>query len=137
MTIEELLSRIGDLENRIVTLENDRSADSMHNKLTFYAQILEDHSLKLTQHDNQFKAQDGDINCVEQFTDADMRKWYSASGLFVKDVQTRMQQFLDKEVSSEEAHLFLTGKISDPKLRSQMGKWFRTCAVKHNTERNI
>jgi len=128
MTIDQLMQRITDLENRVQTLETDRSADSLHNKITFHAQLLEDMTLKLSQHDNLFKQ---DENCIEVFTDSDLMKWYKASGLFVADVQ----KFING--TPEQANALLHGKYGDDHLRSKVGKWFRTRAIKHNTEHGI
>lgn len=136
MNMEQLMNRLTDLDNRMCALETDRSPDALHNKMAFFGEIVETHTQKLAEHENRLNAMDGDGACAEVFSDQELRKWYEASGLFIGDVRGFIGTMLSRPATVEEANQFMIGKFGDAKLRSRAGKWFRTCAIKRNTERH-
>jgi hypothetical protein len=131
-TIEQLESMLLDYDNRLSAIETDRSADSMHNKLAFYITTQQEQTDKIALLEAQLKAMnEGDGSAVESFTNDELLKWYNQSGLSFEDVR----KFIDATL--DETTKFFNNNYGDKKLRSRVGKWFRTRAVKWNSERGI
>lgn len=136
-TIEILDRIVNDLDNRISALETDRSPDAMHSKLAFYISALQECADKLALQEARIRALEGNDSLVEDFTPQDLRKWFDASGLFVKDLHKFLMGEVGEDVTLGNTNDFLAAKFGDAKLRSKVGKWFRACAIKHNSERGI
>lgn len=137
MTIEQLMNMITDLSNRVNALENDRSPDSIHNKIELYATTLEEMTHKIAEQEARLNAMDGNDSVIEKFSDQELNKWYKTSGLNCKDVQGFISLALGEDITPKDANDFLNGKFGDEKLKSKVGKWFRTRTIKYNSERGI
>lgn len=132
MNIEQLTQRITDCENRLCDLENNRSPEALHQKQAMLLDMIENQMQIISEFSARFKAMDGDDTYIEEFTDEKLRYWYDISGLMTKDVKLFIENIIGSEISPSAVSQYVNGQIGSIKVRSKMGKWFRTNAIKKN-----
>ena len=134
MIIEELLSRIVDLENQVSDLKNQREPNTLQYKLNYAQSAIESLSSKVAELEAFVDKFNEDDKFAEVFTKEEVKELYKKSGLAITDIQAFLSKVYNNPVGLDLASGFINGKIDDIRVMSRLGKYLRLKAIKANVK---
>ena len=80
-----------------------------------------------------------DDKFIEVFTNEEIRKFYRESGLSTQDVKLFIEKNITKgeKVSTQTVFRYENGEIENLKIRSVIGKYFRSEYCKNNEPKHV
>lgn len=133
MTIEQLESRINDIQYQIDDLKTVRDPLRANQRIDLLQQQLSDFGVKIAELEQRLNSYVKEDKYIELFTDDEFKMLYNNSGLGAKDVASLMKdndKFKDMDSTPPTISKIINGKRGSLKLRSYLGKQFRFAITK-------
>lgn len=123
--------RIGDLENQLKDIQNQRDSSSIQARLNQLQGMIEVLSNKITDLEGLLDKMLTEDCYIETFTTEEIADLYSRSGLTMNDVKAFLENVLGEIVSMQVVSEYVYGQKNDIRVRSRLGKHLRIKAARH------
>ena len=133
---DDVIDFCKELDARLQEVEHYRNPQNIYNQVRRLWELLEETSLNQAIMIQRFRAYDLDDRFIELFTDDDIKDYYTTSGLTATDVKKFLDKVENKNISLPTISLYVNAKVSDLKLRSLLGNYFKYEVLKKTKKNN-
>ena len=133
MTIEQLESRINDIQHQINDLKTVRDPLRANQRIDLLQQQLSDFGVKIAELGQRLNSYVKEDKYLELFTDDEFKMLYKNSGLGAKEVASLIkanEKFKNVDTSAPAISKIVNGTIGSLELRNYLGKQFRFAITK-------
>ena len=133
MTIEQLESRINDIQHQINDLKTVRDPLRANQRIDLLEQKIEAFGVRIEELGQKLNSYAKDDKFIELFTDDEFKMLYKNSGLGAKEVASLIkanEKFKNVDTSAPAISKIVNGTIGSLELRNYLGKQFRFAITK-------
>ena len=133
MTIEQLESRINDIQYQLDDVKNTRDPLRANQRIDLLQQQLSDFGVKIAELGQRLNSYVKEDKYLELFTDDEFKMLYKNSGLGAKEVASLIkanEKFKNVDTSAPAISKIVNGTIGSLELRNYLGKQFRFAITK-------